>query len=201
MLLGFQCPICNQTGPRFCRRCLERLPPAGRIRPLPGVSSAKAVWAYDYGVQRLVLAAKNGNRRDLLKWAATELVGQGIDLGSGHSASGGQQVDVVTWMPASSDGRRRRGFDQGQELARVVASSLEVPCRRLVGRRRGESQIGRSRQQRLVGPTLFGVRAAPRRVLVVDDVVTTGGSVAALAKVVRRQGASEVHFLAVAAVD
>lgn len=167
------------------------------MQPPKGFASAIALLAYVPEVQKLVLAAKNGNRRDLLGWAAGELIRESTSAGSNRLG----EIDVVTWMPASSEGLRRRGYDQGYVLARAVAKTLGLPCQRLVTRKRGESQIGRSRLERLAGPKLSSVKEAPPRVLVVDDVVTTGGSAAALALVVAAAGAQQVHLATVAAVE
>lgn len=196
MFFGFRCPVCRCVGRRLCHLCLERLPPAGHVRSPQGIASACALLAYDADVQRLILAAKNGNRRDLLRWVADALV-DGEKIGAINS---GVVFDVVSWMPASSVGRQKRGFDQGRVLARQVARRLDLPVQQLVTRQRGEGQIGRSRGQRLTGPTLRCVRTPPARILVVDDVVTTGGSAAAFAAATKVAGATEVHLATAAAV-
>ncbi len=196
MLFGFRCPVCRCVGHRLCHRCLDRLPHAGQIRPPEGIASARALLAYDADVQRLILAAKNGNRRDLLRWAADALIEREKIDGSDNGA----RFDVVSWIPASSAGRQKRGFDQGRVLARQVARRLDLPVQQLVARQRGEGQLGRKRVERLVGPTLRCIRSSPATVLVVDDVVTTGGSATAFAAAVRGAGAHQIHLLSAAAV-
>jgi predicted amidophosphoribosyltransferase len=108
--------------------------------------------------------------------------------------------DVVTWAPTSVARERRRGYDQSQLLAKAVAERLGLRCRRLLYRDRSAPQTGRNRQERLNGP-MFRARPLrhPCRVLVIDDVVTTGSTLRAAAHALDLAGASEVCLLAVAA--
>jgi predicted amidophosphoribosyltransferase len=110
-------------------------------------------------------------------------------------------IDVVTWAPTSSGRRRERGFDQAELIARTVARQLGLPCRRLLDRAvAGDPQTGRARSDRLEGaefharPGLDG-----QRVLVVDDVVTTGATLRAAEAALRESGARQVVLAAVAA--
>jgi predicted amidophosphoribosyltransferase len=109
-------------------------------------------------------------------------------------------VDVVTWAPTGADRRAARGFDQAELVARSVARRLGVPCRRLLFRVHGASQTGRSRAERLTGP-VFVARPTrrPRRVLVVDDVVTTGATLRAAGRALSIAGADHVVLAAVGA--
>jgi len=108
--------------------------------------------------------------------------------------------DVVTWAPTSVVRERLRGYDQSQLLAKAVAERLGLRCRRLLYRDRSAPQTGRNRQERLNGP-MFRARPLrhPCRVLVIDDVVTTGSTLRAAAHALDLAGASEVCLLAVAA--
>ena len=107
-------------------------------------------------------------------------------------------------MPASREGRRRRGFDQGEVLARAVASRLGVGCQALLARRDGSNQTGRDRAHRLDWPALVARRGrharavAGARVVVVDDVVTTGASLATAGAVLDDLGPSRLVGLALA---
>jgi len=108
--------------------------------------------------------------------------------------------DVVTWAPTSVVRQRQRGYDQSELLAKAVAGRLGLRCRRLLFRDRSAPQTGRNRQERLNGP-MFRARPLrrPCRVLVIDDVVTTGSTLRAAAHALDLAGASEVCLLAVAA--
>lgn len=144
-----------------------------------------AAVAFTGRARNIVLGLKYRNRRavgrHLAGLIANRLVEQRAHVG----------IDVVTWAPTSSKRRRDRGFDQGELLARTVARQLGVPCRRLLERDGSSSQTGRSRAERLDhGP---GFVARPgiegRRVLVVDDVVTTGSTLMSAAGALEERGA------------
>jgi predicted amidophosphoribosyltransferase len=107
-------------------------------------------------------------------------------------------VDVVTWAPTSAARRRRRGFDQARLLARSVARRIGVPCRPLLRRAPGPAQTGRTRTERRRGPVYLPRGRVPARVLLVDDVVTSGGTVAAAARALRDAGAARVHVVVAA---
>jgi predicted amidophosphoribosyltransferase len=154
----------------------------------PGLTSCSAVLAYEGAGRELVARLKYRNARAALGRLAIAMAAlvHGLD------------VDVVTWAPTSSRRRRARGFDQGELLARAVAKRLRRPCRRLLDRGPGPAQTGRARAERLRGPQFVARAGVPHRVLVIDDVITTGATVTAAARALATAGAREVHAVAVA---
>lgn len=199
MVLMRVCPWCRRTEPwrRGCR-CLPD--PSGRplVRSISGVDVAVAVHSYDEVIRRFVLAAKNGGRRDLLSRFGHQLAA----ALSGDSAP--YQMDVnrratVVWVPASRDRRRRRGYDQGRLLARSVGHALGLNVKPLLARSGDGAQEGLAREERLSGPELrCRVRRSPTHLVLVDDVITTGSSMAAAARILRRAGARSIVGIAVA---
>jgi competence protein ComFC len=153
---------------------------AGRVVPPPGIGACAALFRHDGVGRDLVLASKYRNRRDAMPW-----------IGSTMAALVEEVPDLVTWAPTAPARRRGRGFDQAELLARHVARALRVPCRPSLSRLPGEAQTGRSAIERRRG---VGFRSRPvgGRVLVVDDVVTTGATLAAAAAALRAAGAASV---------
>jgi predicted amidophosphoribosyltransferase len=151
---------------------------------------------YDGDVRRRVVELKYGGRRSL----ARELAHQLAAAVRADSALSVDAIQVVTWAPTSSRRRRRRGFDQAQVIARFVARDLGVPCRRLLVRETRTVQTGRSRVARLTGPRFRAIATRrPLRVLVVDDVVTTGSTLRAAAHALTASGWGDITLAAVAA--
>ncbi len=118
----------------------------------------------------------------------------------------GGQVDAVVPVPLHPRRLRERGYDQVGLLARPVASALGVPLRRdlLARRRPTKPQAGLGAAQRLLN-----VRGAfalehcprapfPRRILLLDDVTTTGATLHAAASPLREAGVERVLRLALA---
>lgn len=147
-----------------------------------------ALFSYE-GVGRELLARlKYRNARSSLAWLAGHLAAH-VDPA---------RIDVVTWVPTTPARRRARGFDQAELLARAVARRLHLPSRRLVQRAPGAPQTGRSAAARRRDLGLRPTGRAPTRVLVVDDVATTGATLSSVAAALRRAGTVEVWALTAA---
>ena len=108
---------------------------------------------------------------------------------------------TVVPVPLHRSRRRARGFDQSQRLAGAVARRLELPVTRCLVRQGPASrQVGAGRRTRLSRGRLevAAARQAPARVVLVDDVHTTGATFDACARALRCAGAASVVCLAYA---
>lgn len=184
-----RCASCELPGRSPCRPCASALTPAPLLGVPDGLDTLSALLAYDHRARPLVLAVKYRNARASLATLAPPLAALVPPVGSGA---------VLTWAPTTRSRRRERGFDQGQLLARRLASSLARPMRPLLGRVDGPPQTGRARLDRLHGPQFVARAPSPSEVVLVDDVCTTGATLAAAATALRDAGAHTVHGVVLA---
>lgn len=203
MLLLKTCAGCGRAGGRgirsrpFCEGCVPATSRVGAVHGLAGLDAAAVLHRYDGPVRAAVVAAKTGARPDVLRYFGREMAALALTVWP-RSDIASDLVSLVTWVPASRAGRVERGYDQGKLLAGAVGSTLGVPVRRVLTRTGHGSQVGRGRSQRMAGPKLQSRGPVHGRVLVVDDVITTGASLRCAATGLRAAGAAEVVGLCIA---
>jgi predicted amidophosphoribosyltransferase len=100
---------------------------------------------------------------------------------------------MVVPVPPAQARKRRRGFDPAAELAAALAARLEVELAHCLARRGSGHQVGRGRADRVRHPPrIEPTAAAPRSVLLVDDVLTTGATLTSCAQALRAAGARRI---------
>lgn len=180
--------LCHDGREALCLACSRQLvpPPVGRIR---GVGAVPALFAYEGGGARVVQALKFRDGRRLVGPLADGLCG----------LVPGGPPPLVTWIPTSPARRRARGFDQAELLARALARRLGCRCGPTLRREPGPSQTGRSRSERRdVHLVALRSRRSNRRLVVVDDVCTTGSTIRSAALALAGAGVDDADFVVVA---
>jgi len=121
--------------------------------------------------------------------------------------SGDWRADVVVPVPLHADRRRERGYNQVDMIARPLAKRLGLPFRPyLLARTKSRpARLVLSRTEhwesvRGAYTTREGLRVDKRRILLVDDVMTTGATLDACSRALRHAGAAEIMALTVARV-
>jgi predicted amidophosphoribosyltransferase len=164
----------------ICPACATGLGAPSALTPPPGLDWCVAAFSYEGAVAKVVTGIKNRGRHAALAWLADAVASRLV------AEPGARALDALTWAPTTAARRRARGSDHAQLLAVAVGRRVGLPVRRLLRREPGPSQTGRSRAARAdVG---FTAVSAPARVLVVDDVTTTGSTLAAAAGALRAAG-------------
>ena len=182
-LLPLTCPGCGGRGAPLCARCLGSLGPAHAAPPPPGVDAWAAAFAYRGVGRELVARVKYRNTRAVVPWLAATMAQAAL--------THGLVAATVTWAPTTVRAAAR-GFDPAEILARGVARELGARCLRLLDRRPGPPQTGLAATARRAGPHFVARRIAPSHVLLVDDIATTGATLAAAAAALRVAGARNV---------
>jgi ComF family protein len=202
------CVGCHRDGPPICDRCLVALDvrletPAGIPIGLPGDVPAPLLqleWCAPFhGIVRPALhAIKYGGERRLAEPLGAAVARRWVRAGVG--------AELVTHVPVHAERARQRGYDQAELIARVAARHLGRPFASLLERRRATiAQFDLDRRHRAANVRdAFSVPAharssvAGRWILLVDDVVTTGSTLAACAEALEAAGALAVSAITVA---
>lgn len=187
------CPGCGRGGGGdFCARC------GASVRPLaleaPGDLRVYAAAAYEGPLRQAILHLKHGARTSAVPALASAM----------QRALPPDLPDAVVAVPAARDRVRLRGLHGPGLLGAALAQALRVPFRPglLVPGRSLASQKDLSRPERLDN-VRGGFLAAPcpgLRVLLVDDVMTTGATLGECARALRGAGARRVEAVVAAAV-
>jgi predicted amidophosphoribosyltransferase len=213
LLYPTRCAGCDMPGALLCERCLKRLQPidpqhacprcgapggAARCRECGGAAfsfgAARCACTLEPPLSRAIVVHKDGGERRLARVLAAELAGT---LGEWL-----EWPDAVAGVPATPAALARRGFDHGRALAAALADLAGRPHADLLacGARRDQRGLGREERAANVAAALRvreGVEV-PSRVLLVDDVLTTGATLDAAAGTLLAAGAREVRVAAVA---
>jgi predicted amidophosphoribosyltransferase len=172
-----------------CERELARATPVIDAGP-PGVALAVAVSSFDGVAREIAHGLKFGRRLGLAAVAAGAML---------RACPEGDLEGAAVPVPAAPWRWRWRGFDPAEEIALELARLGGLPYRPCLRRGHGPRQVGRARRARLSDPPRIQARSSvPRRALVIDDVHTTGATLAACASALRRAGSGRVVALTLA---
>jgi len=174
----------------LCRYCARRALP---------FDAAVAAFRYASPIDRAVQALKYNADFLAARWL-------GDSLAEAVRSRGISAPDLLLSIPLHASRLRQRGYNQAHELARIVGRRLGVPVQaQLAQRSRAtEDQIGKSaheRRRNLRGALVVDETVKNRNVALIDDVMTTGSTLAELARACRRSGAATVQAWVVARVE
>jgi len=209
------CAGCRREGSPLCRECRTWV--EVRVRSPPGAPIGLPADLPEPLLQLEWCAPFTGiTRRALhqLKYAGERRLAKPLgQIAAERWRRAGVGAEVVVPVPASPDRIRERGYDQAVLLAEVVAAELRLPLAMALARTHvtaAQYGLGRAERASNVGQVfeLVAAGAAPgadpalaireRWILLVDDIVTTGATLAGCADVLLGHGASAVSALTVA---
>lgn len=208
LLLPQRCLVCCAPGDHVCGACRSRLrriaaplcercgaPTAWPVRRCAectgrrlSFTRARAAVEYDEAMRRVVAAWKERGLRRLAMWAA-EVVAETLTR---------PDAVCIAYVPADPDRRLKRGHHAAERLARQLGGHWELPVSSLLRRASGSSRqrgLSRADRRRNVAGAFSAGTYTPARVVLVDDVYTTGATVNAAASALRKAGARRVEVV------
>ena len=186
----------------LCRSCRVEAPECPvQKQKRSFLDSWVAIWYYKGYIRGSILRYKFHRARHYAK-------GYGRILAMKLSEEYPDGFDLLTWVPISPLRKLVRGYDQVELLARSVGRELglePVRCLRKIRHNRPQSRISGGAERRA---NVLGVYRVTRdadlrgkRVLLLDDIITTGATAGECARVLLTAGAREVHLGAIAAAQ
>ncbi|MBQ6856422.1 MAG: ComF family protein [Lachnospiraceae bacterium] len=201
---GLICPPCFQklsfvTGP-VCKKCGKEIADGTMefcedcMAHRHTFESGVALLNYDEIARKSMVQMKYNNKREYL-----DFYGEAMAIRY-ETVIRRMQVDVIVPVPVHRSRRRKRGFNQAELLAEILGKKLNIPVENNCLRRdrRTLPQKELSPTERLKNLTgAFRAETLPkhmRRILLVDDIYTTGSTLEACARALKRAGAENVYF-------
>lgn len=208
LLLPPRCSGCGREGEVLCDACQAPLyrrlsEPAGapiglQVTMPDGIVQMEWCAAFSGPVRDAIHALKYGGERRL-----HDPLGRSLAARWAQAAAGG---DVLTWVPVHPHRRRERGFDQAEELARSMGSLLDMPVTGYLERRQSTQAMHalghEARAENVSGAFMLRPAAEGelrgRWPVLVDDIITTGATLAGCARALSGAGVVAVSAVAVA---
>jgi len=193
----FRCLGCQTEGSILCATCQAALPPSTNVASPVVMYDFMAATPYKDVAKDVVHALKFGRARSAADCIARVMADR-IALPGGSW--------LITYVPTAHSRVRLRGYDQAQLIAKRFAQYQHVPYASLLSRVGTTRQVGASRNERLLqAAALCRVKHASlvrgSRIVLIDDVITTGATMRAASRLLMDAGALAVYPVAFACAE
>ncbi|TFH76489.1 MULTISPECIES: ComF family protein [Pseudomonas] len=193
--LGDQCMTCALPLPAAGLSC------GGCLKDPPTFEQVVAPWSYGFPVDSLITRFKHN-----AKWPFGRLLGEVLGQFLQHRFDEGlPRPDALLPVPLANKRLQQRGFNQAAMLARWLGKQLDLPCEEHVLRRIQDTSAqqaldakARKRNLRNAFDLLPDAHVQGRHLALVDDVLTTGATAQALARLLMDSGATRVDVYCLA---
>lgn len=204
LLFPEKCLLCRKVLANgeidLCRHCRCDNPAYTHRKSRPQfLDSFTAVWYYEEDIRSSLLRYKFGGCRSYAP-------GYGRLLAMVLQKNYPDGFDLITWVPVSRFRKWKRGYDQVELIARAAAGELgtePVALMKKIRHTRPQSSLREYSQRKanVLGAyqVLNPAEVAGKRILLLDDILTTGATASECARILKTAGAAEVHCAAMAA--
>ena len=201
-----KCIMCQNLLERgqtdLCPQCRNHLPEFKFAKKnISFIAGWTAVWYYEGNIRKSLVRFKFHGKRSYAS-------AYGKYLAARLQEDGMTDFDILTWIPISAKRRSKRGYDQVELLVQAVGNELQVkPVPTLYKHRHNPAQSTQKDAARRRANVLGAYRVldpaavAGKRILLLDDIITTGATASECARTLLVAGAKEVKFAAIAATD
>ena len=179
-LPAYRCPQCNEqtTHGERCGACLKEAPHFDRVT---------AAFRYDFPIDRIIQALKYGHQLSVAGWLGNLLASRLV----------ASEHDLILPLPLHPQRLAERGFNQSMEIARTLSKVLDRPVQHehLLRTRATQPQADlphKERQKNVRGAFECLCDYSDQRILLVDDVMTTGATLNECARILKIHGAKTV---------
>ncbi|MDE5834180.1 MAG: double zinc ribbon domain-containing protein [Ruminococcus sp.] len=188
-----RCPVCSELikeNDRFCPECTERLTLYTGSFRITGASECFSALVYDKSVKQAVFLLKKGNCGNADYAFGAYLA----DVLKNNNVP--ERVDFIVPVPMSKQSRRKRGYNQSELIAKAVSAETGIPVKCIVQKVRNTKEqktLGRAgRIMNLKDAFEVDGDVTSKKILLLDDICTTGSTFSEIAVLLRKKGAEDV---------
>ena len=197
LLYPHKCQICGKDADILCEDCLKK----GdyyfyQSFKLPSIDDADSPLIYRDFVRQAMHRYKFNGRRSYADWFAkftAECIQSKLDI---------WKPDFITYVPLSFGRWFKRGFNQSELVAKIISKKLDLPLEKTLVKRafiKKQSSINDENKRAENVKNAFKIRknahVENKRILLIDDVITTGSTVVSCSKVLRSAGAQKIFVV------
>lgn len=198
IFLPERCPYCSniiKPCEEACVYCRENFPDKKPTKEILGTYPVTSVVPYEDEYKNAILGIKYGYglqyAYQLAELMCKKLKEERTNL----------DFDVITYVPMHHDTLEERGFNHSEILAGLMGEILKLPCEELlkkVKKNQPQHELPAYKRQKNVEGAYKVIkksRVKNRKILLIDDIITTGYTLAECAKELRKSEAQDIHFI------
>lgn len=203
LLFPPRCAFCHElieNGKRVCDNCRKNISYTDKLsekQTFRNITCCVSPFYYEGDVRESLLRYKFGGI-SLYADIYAEFIAKCVD-------ENGISCDIITWVPLSAKRLRTRGYDQAKLIAEELSKLTGIGCLSLLRKIRNnpaQSGTGTAEKRRANVAGVYSAKnlsyIAGKKILLVDDIVTTGATLSECARVLKANGAAEIYAATVA---
>ncbi len=203
-----RCIFCDTvipSGDRSCGHCEENIRRSGSVKYMNVPETGKTIrctvpYFYSGAVRDAIIRFKFQNQKHIALFFAVEML---AGIKKNYCLA---EFDLITSVPVSAERYQTRGYNQSELLSREIAAKSGLPyyelLEKITDNREQHKLSEKERKKNVLGVyrPLHAEMLAGKKILLVDDIVTTGATLCECAKTLLRNGAEDVSCAAIAEV-